>query len=219
TTWTRRRSDTPPLHGWSRAARPAEGYRGSSWLLTPLGVDDLLHGRILLGLTILDGFGDERDEVGAPVRDGPFARVGSGEVFGFAAWPFGDPGGPVAVDAGAGGAHPGAEAFAACGELGVPDDAHVAFGLLVVAGEPVLPESGQLPQQFTVPVPHRWDLLGGEPVFVAEPVDPFVEVEEFLLEIFRGEFAPVDRARDRAELGAEVFGVLGLHHALDLLQH
>jgi hypothetical protein len=46
--------------------------------------------------------------------------------------------------------------------------------------------------------------LCGESVFVAEPVDSRVEFEELVLQVVGWERAPVDGARDLAELESEI---------------
>ena len=101
----------------------------------------------------------------------------------------------------------------------MPSESLVGFGLRVVAAEPVLSECGKFPQEFRVAMPHRWDDLCGQPVLVAKPVDPRVQLQQLVFEIIRGQGAPVDRSGDLPELRGEVLGVCLLREPLRLRRH
>ena len=46
-------------------------------------------------------------------------------------------------------------------------------------------------------MPHRWDDLCREPIFVTKPVNPGIQVKEFAFDVVRRQGAPIDWARHR----------------------
>mgnify|MGYP001020131423 CR=1 FL=1 len=147
--------------------------------------------RVFGVLALVDLVEDELDEVFVAVGDRRLVHV----ISGFFARPGGLAGGTVAVQPGAGGSDPVAQALAGVGEVAMPAQWCGAVLVGVVGAQPVEVEGGEFPEEFGVAVPVGRDDGCGEPVGVAQPVDPPVQFQEFLLQVLGGEQVPVDRVR------------------------
>lgn len=80
-------------------------------------------------------------------------------------------------------------------EVAVPADRGRTVLLRLVCAQPVLAQRRQLPGEFGMPVPQRWDDADAESVGVPQPVDPGVQLKPFDLRLLGGEQVPVDWSR------------------------
>lgn len=148
---------------------------------------------------------DVLDEVFVPVSD---RSLGCGLGGGFS-WPGCLSRGTVAIQAGAAGRDPVAQARSGVSEVAVPAERRRTVLIGVVGAQPMQVQCREFPEEFRVAMPVRRNDAGGKTVGAAEPVDPPVQLKKLGLQILCREQIPVDRMWRLRDVRDALEGVVG----------